>query len=329
MALSGNERLKAQKNVDDILSGDFDERTVDGLFMGLREHAGSNDIFLEIGHFIAHANIRKKGITTESLTTFYLSMKFHSEYGPLNKMLDIYQPFPAYIKNLLICQLKNCDPNFLRKTFGATTSQLTSTLTKILVEDRLNNTVSLRNGKINAANLAVIERMLSYVSVQPAYTQEKILSEMISVIQENGLKMDAEQFSKVSDKVIMCVLVLIHGKKYDLPDKSAATTLISSEAVRIPLINRYIDESGKEVIINHSFGKLRIQGEVVISVSNKDMTFIFDIVDTNLSVENWCDASMFAVIIEETGDTKHGFRTVTFAEALTITDEFKLIAIDD
>ena len=136
MAIQGNDKLKAQKTIDDIAKGDFDERDIDSLFMGLRAHSFNNEVLREIADFVAHNILRNKGLTNQSLEAFYLSFKYFSEYMTHQKSLDITSPFPIYIKKLMKYQIYKCDENLLREKFNVTQERLKSRIDNLFKDNK-------------------------------------------------------------------------------------------------------------------------------------------------------------------------------------------------
>tara|TARA_Y100001956_G_C4086157_1_gene170747 strand:- start:749 stop:1042 length:294 start_codon:yes stop_codon:yes gene_type:complete len=90
--MKGIEKSKTQKIIDKIQNDNFDENDIDNLFMKLRAYSGGNTVFREIADFVAHNDLRDRGITNQSLQAMYYSIKYFIEYVSPKKTLDIASP---------------------------------------------------------------------------------------------------------------------------------------------------------------------------------------------------------------------------------------------
>ena len=130
------EKVKAQKTIVKIESGDFNENDVDSLFMALRAYSYGNKIFNELAHFVAHNDKRDRGLTTNSLESIYLSFKFFNDYyKSSNCSLDIGSPFPIYVKKHMKYQIDKCDETYLKEQFNVTKQKLKSKIDNVFSED--------------------------------------------------------------------------------------------------------------------------------------------------------------------------------------------------
>ncbi|MBD1856663.1 MULTISPECIES: hypothetical protein [Leptolyngbya] len=328
MKIQGNEKVKIQKTINDIVTEQFDARTIDHLFMGLRAFSGNYTIFREIADYIAHNDLRNQGITYCSLEAFYLSQKYLMEYTLSSLGLDITIPFPSYIKKLMKYQVDKCDEQQLRNRFNATKGGLKSKIDNLFKDDNKRKMACLRDSKISRSNLEILQYLLSFIASFPAYTQEQILSELLSVMKDNSLVFEEDKLTKQGDKIILCVLTLIHNTKYDLESGRSGecrlscdkTSLLHSEA-------KYVDSEGNEVKIDQSFGNLKIHGYVPVNCDKGNFIASFPVITTNLAVEEWCENSLF--FIEHQSISNHSFlsKTVRFDRTISINDNFKLVEI--
>src|SRR5690606_35211520 len=111
------------KIVDKIEAGDFDENDVDSLFMKLRAYSSDHRVFREIADFVAHNDNRDRGLANQALETMYLRMRFFLEYNSPKETLDLSQPFPLWIKRLMIFQVEKCEEGVLKERFNVTASR--------------------------------------------------------------------------------------------------------------------------------------------------------------------------------------------------------------
>lgn len=88
------EMSKVNKIIDKISSGIFDENDVDILLLKLRAYSDGFPLFKELSDFVAHNDLRDRGIINTSMEVMYLRMRWYVEHVAPRKDLDITSPFP-------------------------------------------------------------------------------------------------------------------------------------------------------------------------------------------------------------------------------------------
>jgi hypothetical protein len=322
MSIKGNEKAKTQRTVDDVSRGNFDERDIDHLFMSLRAHCGHHLIFREVSDFVAHTDIRDKGVTIQSLEAFYLSFKYFSEYVSPKKALDIGGPFPAYVIKLMKYQIDKCKEADLRQKFDVTRNRLKSRIDKLFRIDKKDNTACLSK-RLTEPNYNAIKHILGFIGSHPAYTEEEIISELIAVLNQNKLAFDEKDILSQGDRIMLCILSLIHNSEYDFKGHKKGYCNISCDKQEIPYDVSYLDEKGDPVEVKQSYGNLQINGYVVVVNKGKEVTVCYPVITTNLEVENWCSESLFSV--EPSNGGIH-FRKVNFEGPIGVSEDFQLVS---
>ncbi len=317
------EKIKAQKIVDKIQSNQFDENDIDGLFMRLRSYSKEQYIFKEIADFVAHNDARDRGLANKSLETMYLRMKYFIEYNSPNKSLNISSEFPLWIKKLLLLQVDKFDESELREKFKVSKQRLKCRIDNGFKEDKRAQTAILKNGKLSTETLSAIGHVMSFLISKPAFTQEEIISELICVIQYNGIDIDIDLFLLQSDKIILCVLLLLHNAIFDFKGYKPGYTRIGCERETISLHTGFIDNRN-EVVNNESFGKLCINGYVVVDRNGADITLVHPLMQTNLDASHWCHDSMFVIQPRSYDTPEHLCETFSPDDDLHISDIFQL-----
>lgn len=324
MAISGNERVKVQRSVLDISKGEFDERDVDHVLMALRAHSGKYEIFKEVSHFVAHNDIRDKGITTNSLEAFYLSFKYFSEFVTLKKPLNIEGPFPRYIITLMKYQIDKCKEDDLRNRFNVTKNRLKSRIDNLFKIDKKSETAALKK-RLSETNYLAIKHILGFIGSHPAYTQQEIISEIIEVLQLNSLDFEEEEIRGQGDKIMLCILSLVHNTEYNFRGHKNGYCNISCDKHSIPHEANFVDENGNPVEVDISFGKLQVNGTVPNINKGTEVLVSFPIITTELDVESWCDESLFNIDVSEGGFKS---KCVNFDGSVGVNDQFKLAEIN-
>ena len=318
MSIQGNEKAKTQRTVEDVSVGNFEERDIDHLFMSLREHCGPYLIFRDVADFVAHNNIRNKGIVTQSLEAFYLSFKYFFEYVSPKRALDIGRPFPTYIVQLMKYQIDKCNEIDLKEKFNVNKARLKSRIDKLFKIDKKSDTTCLSK-RLSRPNYMAINHILGFIGSHPAYTQDKIIAELISVLSKNRLAFEERDIFSQGDKIMLCILSLIHNSEYDFKGHKKGYCNISCEKHEIPYGVAYVNKDGTPVKVNQSYGNLQINGHVAVNSKGKEVTVAYPVITTNLEVENWCNESLFSI------ERSH-FRKVSFEGPIGIGPEFKLVS---
>lgn len=319
MAISGNEKSKAQRIIEKIESGNFDDNDVDNLFMRLRAHCADNEYFREIADFVAHNDERSKGVAVKSLEALYLSFKYFTEYISTKKTLDISQPFPLYVKKLMKYQVEKCNENDLRAKFKVTRQRLCSRIDNLFKEDKATKTVSL-NSKIGSETLAALQYITGFIGVQSAFTQDDLLMQTLLVLSQNGLTFDEKNIVDNFDKITLCILVLLHNTAFNINSHRPARCEVSCDKVAVIRNMNAVNESGEVVVINEEFGCLNINGLIPILNNGNEINICYSLFSTNLRVDYWCDSTLFSDVFEN--GIAHA--KVDFSGVLGINKDFRI-----
>lgn len=318
------ERSKAQKVVDKIQSGTFDENDVDNLFMRLRAYSCGQDVFREFADFVAHNDERDRGIINSSLDAFRLSIKYFIEYASPKKALDISRPFPLYVKRLMKYQVDKSSEAVLREKFSVTRARLKSRIDSLFAEDKKGNTAYLRKGKIGTATIEALQHVLGFIGSHPVITQEALLEQLVVVLRKNHLQFDEGAIAREAPKISLSALLLLHDARFEFHGQKPGYCRISCDNVAIPHNTRFVDENGREVDYKDEFGVLQVLGYVVLDKDGKDLTICFPVMSTSLNVDDWCDQSLFRVGPPTDHANGHLFKVINLGSALCLGSDFKL-----
>lgn len=313
------EKFKAQKTLKKIESGNFDENDIDSIFMALRAYSHGNRVFREIADFVAHNDKRVKGLTNESLEAFYLSFKYFTDYSSQDKILDIGAPFPIYIKKLMKYQIDKCEETVLKEKFNVTKQCLKSRIDTIFAEDKKNQTAFVKKPEISENTFNAIKHILGFIGSNPAFDQDQIVSALFQVIKANKLHVDVTEVLKYSDRIAICVMLLLHETKFEYYDKNQGYCKISCKNTTISYTKKEILGECKE-----SFGNLFVMGYVEVENSGKNVTICYPLMTTNISAENWCDDNMF--VFEKMGEngSTHLYKKIIFDAHLYFNENDKI-----
>lgn len=292
-----SEVIKCQKIVEAIQSGSFDENDIDNLLIKLRDYSRGNNLFNEVAHFVAHSKDRDRGINHKALEAYYLRMKFYAEYQMDNTpQLNLFQPSPAYIKKLMHYQIENSDGKGLYKKFGTTKKGLKSGLEKLLIESRDRKTVCIDSNSGFAQNIVdAINYIMQYVYTVESFSLDNFLKEVVNVLKINNISFDEVELLAQRNKIIMCILWLLHDTKFTYKDLKPAYFKISSRYTQVVKFPESSEGEG-EIIPEDGFGNLNLIGYVDVEPMGKNIAMGYPFLNTNLRSEEWCDGSMYETI---------------------------------
>lgn len=281
-----NDKVKAQKILNKIQSGCFEETDVDSILMLLRAYSYGNKIFRELADFVAHNDERDRGIVNESIEGFYLSLRFFIDYNYSGKKLDVSEPFPKYIKKLIIHQINKCNDNEIKNECNLKKDKLIKEINKSFIANDKLDTVSLKGQSLSIDLFAAIEYVLSRIIVLPAFNLEQFIDEFIKVCLKNKLEIDELKIIKYQNKIIVCILLLLHKTRFTLFEKSPAYCEISCSH----------HSSLKDGFISDvNFGNLTLKGFTEIYVKSKTLEICFDVIETKVPADKWCDENLFII----------------------------------
>ncbi|WP_421921177.1 hypothetical protein [Marinifilum sp.] len=313
------ERQKTQKLINKIQEGNFDENDVDNLFMKLRAYSNGFKVFREISDFVAHNDIRDRGLTNQSLEGMYLSIKYFLEFTSNNKKLNLANPFPTWIKKLMIYQIEKSDELKLKESFKTSKERLKSRVGKGF-KDNKNGYSILLKGKISNLTIEAIAFVMSFINAKEAYSQTELLEETIDIIKKNNFEIDISDFRKQSNYFTLCTLLLLHNTVFSFKGYKDGYCKISPEKNTIYSYDKTtLDENDTEVEAFESFGNLNILGYVTLPRDGKDVTIVQTIMSTNLKAEKHCDESLFQI-----ESSFHGDRSGNIIRLLELNENIKI-----
>ena len=318
------DKIKIEKLISKIESASFDENDIDNLFLKIRQYCGESAIIREIADFVAHPDIRDKGITRDALQGFYLSLKYFDEFVQSGKILDFSKPFPSYIHKLIKSQLKKCNKDEFKASTGLSGSKFIELLDKAIQIDQQSETCFFKM-KPDQRVYTAIKHVLSFISGKPAFTSDEIIDQLIVALRNIGLKFDETKIREQARRIIVCVLLLIHNTTYNYKGYKSGKCRISCEKPSIVLIPTGSNAPVIKSILNESHGNLRIDGEITFLFRNNDVRASFTVLDTTLNAIEWCNKDM--ITAKPVGSTALIQEVIDFDAELRLDEKFILTKI--
>jgi hypothetical protein len=280
--ISESMRLKINGTLEQILSGEFRESDVKDLLISLREYSGNQVIFEEIAHFIAH-NARDRGVIARELQRVYFHLKYHFEYTLKGKKVKFDEPFPTYLLHLMQLQMETIDEDELKRATKLTKREARPRIESTFKEDKATKMAVLRpKARLTKNNAQLFEFLLTSLTTKPLFTQHDIISDLIRVMRYNGLTFDANAVWGLSDKIMLCILALIHHTEFDIGGHVSIGCFISSEVNTIIV--------GPQTPVEW-FGNLQIIGQQIVE-GPPELRLPFTLITTTLDAKTYCDSSM-------------------------------------
>jgi hypothetical protein len=318
------ERSKVQKLITKIENELFDENDIDSLFMKLRAYSSGFNIFREVSDFVAHNDLRNRGIANQSLETMYLRMKFFVEYNSPKKTLDLSQPFPLWIKKLMILQVEKCNEDDLKLKFKVTKNRLVNRIEGGFKEDKKNKIALYKQGKLSQETFHAIQHVLSFISGNASFDQDELINELVAVLTKNKVKFNEDKFRLLSDKITVCILLLFHHAEFDFKGYKPGKCSISPEKESISHNVQYVNAEGEKVDNVETFGNLSVRGLITLKYDGKDLSIANSVMTTNLDTEKWCNQELFNIEAFNSDLPNHMCKRLKLDIDLCLGDDFKL-----
>jgi hypothetical protein len=292
------ERIKAQKTIDKISSGNFDELDVEMLFMRLRAYAGDHKVFREAADFVAHKDTRDRGLTNESIDSFYLSLKFFNDFlADGSQSLDI-KGFPLYVKRLLRYQVKKCSEEDLKYKLKCSAQKLGSIVDNICKEDKVKNVCMIKEG-VSQAKLDLIVYLLRFIKVEPVFSSDEFMNDLFEVLRKTEIQFNEHDLNAYRSKILISFCLLLHMAEFKLSDGSVAKCSLRSE-------REWVFQEFQEASDN--FGKLSIFGECKIQTRGEELKTMYSVFDTVLPAVDFCSETLVKYEAQSRAPNLSGWR---------------------
>jgi hypothetical protein len=295
------QKMKVQRALDRILSGQFDENYVENLFVGLRPYCGKYRIFREIGDFLAHSNAREKGITKEFIERLFLMTKYWFAYLTPPRTLNISNPFPIFVKRLMWLQVDLCKPAELRQKFKISPDSLKGLINKLFKENKITKMASPKR-PIKPGELTKFQHLLGFMNLDPVFSVDDLIEDLVGVLQTNKLSFERDDLMAQRDSILLCLMLLFHRTEVIFDGKSSCRCYIAFR--RIPP------------------NTLLITAEIKAVDENGDQVLFYpNVIQSDLSVFDYVEESLLEAEENELGDDKS---LLYFDEFLCLTKNKKL-----
>lgn len=264
MTSIGQQKRRLIERLGRVALGTFTEDDIRLLLISLRERCHGERVLREIADFVAHPE-RNKGITTDSLREMYLSMRWFREYVAPKRTLDLFAPFPRWVRDLVL--YRSHAPNTqLQVKFGLSP--------KAFRELEKANYVAMNSGEGRYAsssassNLApALAELLQVIHVRPAYSQGEFLQAFGNVVRRNTLIPDDQVESIARERgnaLTAATLCVLHGSAIDLDGARGLCSIgVDPESGNVQLMGTVAHSGGPSWVFGVMATELR--GDVTLT----------------------------------------------------------------
>lgn len=268
------ERVKVERTVEKIQGGTFDQDDIELLLIRLRAHSGAYWVFKEASHFVAHNDVRDQGVINESLDTFSLSFRFFMEYGYSGVGLRLDEPFPAYVKKLLMLQVKKFDEKELCKETGLGRAKLLAKIDNHIKKSEKGQYV-LEIKKAGEKVYNAFAYLLRRIKVAPVFSPEDLYDEFIGVLSTNNVAHDQHALFEQKDRFILSFALMLHQTQHKLTDGKVGNCELDFEEV-----------DGEMLLL--------VKAGVKVDFKDSHVEMVHSIFNTGLSVLKYCGSSILS-----------------------------------
>lgn len=337
--INGREKGKTESLIAKIEQGEFDEDDIDLIFIRLRDYSDINSVFREIGHFIAHSKKRDRGITYDALWVFHTMIQYMFDYKMKRKKFDIFQLFPIYIKDLILYQITRIGEAKLKNKYNLNYN-LKKIVNTLIIEAQQNkcilNPIDLRFGTYTVEEQTsicdLIYDLMGFIQRPTMYNQADIIDSIVDTIKINNLLINENVFKQQGDKIMLCILCMLHNKEFSLKNYPIANCKIGSSKN----VYRHFDNDPKlgKIFVEDTLGYNIITLDGNVEVEYKTGFTVrgkFPFITTDLNASDWCKLEIFDCEIPDSETIEHPFREKTYLYPiestlnLKVNDNYKIV----
>ncbi|EMK9143259.1 hypothetical protein [Citrobacter freundii] len=232
-----SESLKIQQLVSKIENKTFDYHSIDSILIKLREFSGDNYVFYEVSNFIAHNKERNEGKFSDYTKENFLKLMFFMKYTYNKEEMNIIKGVPFWVSDLVTVLISEMSEAECQKKFRKSKTGIKERIRqKFLVKDKIFS--AKPNAKrADLENLATI--LSSYVIHSGnVFHPDDFFDEFVSCLKGNGIMFSEDAIRESKDKILMCVLLLLHQTNFKFKSLSSASISIAEDNGHLNLLAR-------------------------------------------------------------------------------------------
>lgn len=260
-----------RSRLERILSGENRTEDFTRLFLFLRSASYGSAVITEIGDFVAHADAKTKGIVTNEVNDFFLSIKLNFS-DQKNWTLDL-QNLPEFFSDAVTGNFRRIKSEIIRRDTG-----LKRKVANAILNEAVKKLSPAKNGGLRLTTtwtkdeLAVIRCCSSCIVARPAFSDKDLTMDISSAILKNGLMHGNEKqaIKKACISITLYAISIMNGVALKL--KSGTTSHL------------YGGLSEGKLVVNAST-PLQIDTGRIVNISST-------LFETSLSGDEYCHPSL-------------------------------------
>jgi hypothetical protein len=201
-----------------LLGGDVRADDLTRLFLYARDRCDGRESVQETGDFVAHHDIRTKGLVTRTTRDWYAIAKVQLEN--IHTKLDPHS-LPPIFPEFLSAILRRLNHHNLRATAGLSLAEATKMLPGIKEKFRRNpdGTLAISNNH-TTRELNLVRALTSYLVATAAFDGDRLFSDFCAVLKSHGLisKEEIRESKKIKSAVILFAASIMHNSKIEIAE---------------------------------------------------------------------------------------------------------------
>lgn len=224
---SDRSKLELEFIIKKFKEDTFDEDDIKLLLIQWRANFKSLNLIWELACFISHPEERDKGIFHKELDVRYAKIIYGVAIGgPFSKKLNATVIEQKLYNTLLIGGIETIDATHLMKNTGLSKSQAKGILIGSYIKKA--NLYYIKPQKDYKKLESIIDSILNLINLTVSINNKQILEQFNIALTETikilGLNLDPlELIEKNKNKIIICLMCLIHSHNFTLYDKSTGS----------------------------------------------------------------------------------------------------------
>ena len=271
--MTSKERIMIQENLKKIENNNFHENDIYIIYLLLRQNinygnSSHENIVYELSNFVAHNNIRDRGIIIDAFPDFYYVSLYFFNYLLSGEKIDLTGKFQSNIKYLCLNKLNRMDEKTVKNIFGERKSILQRAINKAIICDASNEAIIEKSAPKVIYDIILI--LLNRIPLDPIFTDNDIIESLLKVLNMHNIKYNKHELLKQKEKIMLSILVLIHH-----------TTITNKLGIKI-YCHIYFNIDTNNLSLNLGY----------LVPNNEWIGFMYEAISTKLNIYNFCSKKL-------------------------------------
>lgn len=208
--------------VERLLRGEFRNDDLTRLFLYARDRCDGRESVQEIGDFVAHHDERTKGIVTRTVRDWFEIVEFAMPRFAAKGLHPLdWERLPANIPAYLKVMMKRTPNEVFKKELGITRAKAQRLYLKAVGAIKKNaDGTFIGPQPTNSPEAKLIHCLCRFISVQPAFTSEKLYRDFTATLRSHGLlkKQETNAFEELKTVIGLFAVTVMHNCSIGIRD---------------------------------------------------------------------------------------------------------------